>query len=80
LLVSGGTKAEEEQKEIRVVDLNGDCQMLLLLVIGDFRKSFSRYFISMSCISFMVSRSCNSLSWFPHYAWDEDVMFLFYHV
>ena len=80
MLVSGGTNAEREHKEIRVADLNGDCQMLLLSVIGDFHKSCSRYFVSISCISFMVSRSCNNLSWFPHYAWDENVMFLFYHV
>ena len=75
-MVLGGTKAEEEQKEIRVADPNGDSQMLLLSVIGDFHKSCSRYFVSISCISFMVSRSCNDLSWFPHYAWDEDVMYL----
>ena len=51
LLVSGGTKEEGEQKEILVADLNGDWQMLLLSVIGDFHK----YFVSMSCISFVVS-------------------------
>jgi len=33
LLVSGGTNAEGEQKEIRVANLNGDCHMLLLSVI-----------------------------------------------
>ena len=62
MLVSGGTKAEEVQKKIQVAGLNGDCQMLLLSLIGDFHKSGSRYFVSMSCISFMVSRSCNGLS------------------
>ena len=59
-----------------VADLNGDCQMLLLSIIGDFHKSCSRHFVSMSCISFMVSRSCNDLVWFRHYAWDENVMYL----
>ena len=39
--------------------------------VGGFHKSWSRYFITMSCISFMMSRSCNGLCWFPHYAWDE---------
>jgi len=32
-LVSDGTNAEGEQKEIMVANLNGDCQMLLLSVI-----------------------------------------------
>ena len=71
--VIGGTSAEGEQKEIMVADLNDDWQMLLL---GDFHKSWSTYFVSMSCIFFLVSRSCNGLFWFPHYAWDEDVMYL----
>ena len=76
-MISGGTKTEEEQKEILVADLNDDCQLLVLSVVDDFHKSCFKY--SSLChvsISYMVSRSCNGLYWFPHYAWDEDVMYL----
>ena len=57
VLISRGTKAKGEHKDLLVADLNGDSQILPISVIGDIHKSYSRYFVSMSYISFVVSLS-----------------------
>ena len=74
MLILGETKIEGEQKEILVADLNNDCQLLLLSVVDDFHKSYLS--LCHVSLSYTVLRSCNGLYWFPHYAWDEDVMYL----
>ena len=70
VLISGGTKAKGEQKDLLVADLNGDYQMLLVTFISLGLVISSLCHIYFCGISFMVSRSCNGLFWFPHYAWD----------
>ena len=71
VLISGGTKAKGEQKDLLVADLNGDYQMLLVTFISLGLVISSLCHIYFCGISFMVSRSCNGLFWFPHYAWDD---------
>ena len=53
-----------------VAGLNDDLQMLLTIVVDNYHSLVVD--ISSLCHVFLfLSRSCNDLLWFPHYAWDE---------
>ena len=62
-----------------VAGLDGDWQMLLMIVVDDYH-SLVLYIFPLCHVYLLLSRSCNDLFCFPTMHGTDDVMFLLCHV